>query len=250
MATRSSGKSSTRKSRKSSDVEHAEGLVKVVSKKKIKTKNGMKPVYSICVEDEDGDETWYRTGFDMPECDKGDTIEFDFEETDYGLEIDVSTLNVVEGDGGNEEEEEEEEERPTRKAKGKTTTKNRGRNSGTEKQGKGQTKEGYWEKKEASDADKDLKISYAASRNAAITMVSQMIELGVLTLPAQPAKGATKASTAKRVDAFEAYVDQYTNQFFARVVDVDGLRATLEDAGNSVKDAVDEGEEEEEGDED
>lgn len=243
MATRSSGKSSTKRKTKSADLEHASGVVKAMSKKKIKTVNGMKPVFSFCIEDDEGDDIWYRTGFTQPEFEKGDEIEFDFEETKYGLEVAMDSVEVVEEGDDDDEEDEEEDERPARKSKAKSKSRNkRGqRESGKEKQGPG-TKEGYWDEKSRRDVETDLKISYAAARNAAIPLVGQMIAGGVLVLPKE---GTGKATISKRVSAYEAYLDHYTNQFFAKVCDVEGLRVILADTATVGGESEDE-----EGDED
>jgi hypothetical protein len=210
-----------------------------MSKKRIKTKNGMKPVFSFCLEDHDGDENWFRTGFVQPEFEKGDEIEFDFEVGDYGSEVVMDSISIVnEGDSDSEddEEDEEEEERPARKAKPAAKANKRGqRQSGSEKQGSGAGKEGYWDRKEARDLETDLKISYAAARNAAIDLVPKMVELQLLTIP-----------KTKKVAAFEAYVDQYTDKFFAAVCDVECLKAILKDAAKAAPVAENEGDDEDE----
>ena len=74
------------------------GIVSYVGYKKLKRAT----VWSFAL---DGDDNYYRTGFDRPERDDGEKIEegdmvrFEYEKTKYGLEVDMDTLEVKEGDG-------------------------------------------------------------------------------------------------------------------------------------------------------
>lgn len=68
----------------------AQGFVEAVSAKN-KTKAGKSlrsPLYSFKVGDD-----WFGCGFDNPNIEKGDTIEFSFTEGDYGKEADVSSIS-------------------------------------------------------------------------------------------------------------------------------------------------------------
>lgn len=213
MARRSSSKKTSRKSK---STESAEGLVKVVTKKFINARGKKKPVFSFCLEDNDGDESWYRTGFNEPDCEKGDTITFDFEETEYGLEVVDGSIEVIE-EADEEDDEEEEEEKP--KKRKKATTKR----SGSAATGR----DAYWERKEQRDLDNDAIITYAAARNAAINLVTKLVELDVLDI------GKTKN---KKLGVVEAAVDKYTDQFFAAASDVDNLRSKLTNAATEQND--------------
>ena len=67
----------------------AQGLVEVVSAKH-ETKTGKRlrsPLYSFKV-----GEFWYGCGFDNPNVEKGDTIEFSYTEGQFGNEADVSSI--------------------------------------------------------------------------------------------------------------------------------------------------------------
>ena len=67
----------------------ASGFVEAYSAK-TETKTGKRlrsPLYSFMV-----DNQWYGCGFDNPNVEKGDTIEFTFTKGTYGLDVDVSSI--------------------------------------------------------------------------------------------------------------------------------------------------------------
>lgn len=212
----------------------AEGRVVAISKKYINTKGKKRPVYAICivdVDDEDGEDgTWYRTKFDKPACDKGDVVEFEYEKTKYGLEIDTDTLEVTEEGPGDDEE--EEEEKPKRK-------KHNGKKGTTKTSAKTSTsREAYWERKEQRDLDNDIIITYAAARNAAYNYVTKLVELGVLDVGKQQ---------KRKLEKVDAYVEKYTDQFFTKASSAEELRAKLtKKDSDDDDDVVDENDEEEE----
>ena len=58
------------------------GVIDAIGTKSVKTKFGMKNVYSIKVDGE-----WYKCGFKQPRADKGDEVSFNYTEGTYGKEI-------------------------------------------------------------------------------------------------------------------------------------------------------------------
>jgi len=69
------------------------GVVKAMSNKQVKTRFGMKDTYSFNIDDQ-----WYSLGFKKPKFGKGDTIEFEYTESTYGMQVDDKTV-VVKGGG-------------------------------------------------------------------------------------------------------------------------------------------------------
>jgi hypothetical protein len=64
------------------------------SVKMVETKFGPKPTYSI----KGTDGQWYKAGFKNPACAEGDTVSFDFTESKYGKDIDMSTFSKGAGE--------------------------------------------------------------------------------------------------------------------------------------------------------
>lgn len=74
---------------------NASGVVKAMSNKQVKTRFGMKDTYSFNIDDQ-----WYSLGFKKPKFGKGDTIEFAYSESTYGMQVDDKTVSVKGGGGG------------------------------------------------------------------------------------------------------------------------------------------------------
>lgn len=58
------------------------GTVNKISTKKVTTKFGQKDVFSLQIDGE-----WYQAGFKRPPVAEGDSVSFDFKETQYGKDI-------------------------------------------------------------------------------------------------------------------------------------------------------------------
>lgn len=69
------------------------GVVKAMHSKQVKTRFGMKDTFSFNIDDQ-----WYSLGFKKPKFVKGDTIEFEYTESTYGMQVDDKTV-VVKGGG-------------------------------------------------------------------------------------------------------------------------------------------------------
>ena len=75
--------------------DHVIGIVQKISEKP--TRND--PVYNICL-DTGQDDEWFGHGFDEPQFQEGDEIEFDVKYNGDFANIDVDTLNVISEGGG------------------------------------------------------------------------------------------------------------------------------------------------------
>lgn len=219
--------------KKKTETIEAGGVVERVNKKRIDTVNGKKPVYSFLLDDDE----WYRTGFKKPDIEEGDEVEFEYEETEYGLEVVMDTLEVTghtdpdDDDEDEDDDDEEEEEKPARSsskkkstAKKKSTTKSRKKATTKSKSSsskKSMTRDEYWERKEQRDVDKDIVIQYQASRNSAIAYANVLIANGLVEVP---------KTRAKKESLLADIVEEYTNIYFAQTGNVEALKELRADA--------------------
>ena len=160
---------------------------------------------------------------------KGDIIEFDYEETKYGLEVkddNFDSIKVI----GQAEDGDQDDDSNTAAPQERKPRPNRGRSSGTV--GTQSSRDAYWERKEQRDEVIDRRVSYAAARNAAIEFVSKLFAIGALTF-------AAKAKDNEKVGLFENAVAKYAAQFYQDTMD-DAFLTNLQTAGD-VPDAQDEG---------
>lgn len=66
--------------------------VEQLGTKEVKTKFGMKPTYSF-----KADGAWFSCGFKNPKLNVGDEVEFAFNSTSYGNEVDMGSLKIAKG---------------------------------------------------------------------------------------------------------------------------------------------------------
>jgi hypothetical protein len=66
------------------------GVVESIGTKEVKTRYGMKPTYSAKIDGE-----WFKLGFSKPPFGKGDSISFNYEESTYGMEMDVKSVTMA-----------------------------------------------------------------------------------------------------------------------------------------------------------
>lgn len=124
----------------------ASGFVEVVTAK-TETKAGKRlrsPLYSFKI-----DNDWYGCGFDNPGIEKGDTVEFEFSEGDYGKECNVSTIK-------------------------KTTSAPVNSNSNA--------------KSVSVSGDRQVSIVYQSQHRDALSAVQFMVEQGIVKLPSKQAE--------------------------------------------------------------
>jgi len=73
--------------------DHVEGIVAKLTSKD--TRNGGK-IYNVCIEADGQDDEWFGVGFDAPEYQEGDLIEFDIEYNGDYANVDPKTVNILE----------------------------------------------------------------------------------------------------------------------------------------------------------
>jgi len=197
------------KKRKKSKVKSTEGVVEKVNKKMIATKNGKKPIFSFLLDDDE----WYRTGFNAPDIADGDTVEFEYEKTEYGLEVDFDTLEVtseaddVDDDDVDDDDDDEEETTPKKKSKSKSSSK-KSSTKAVSSSDNGKRSNAFWDQK-------DMIIQYLAARNSAIAFAAAAVAGGLIKLP---------KAEAKRLDVFAEVVSEYTTTFFQNSRDVETIQ--------------------------
>ena len=145
--------------------------------------------YSFCI-----NEVWYRTGRDPVPFEKGYTVKFEYEDSQYGKQVDLDTLKSKEGTA------------PTTSSAGKGKTEY-------------QNKEQYWKDKDLRDIDTQKQIRMAGALNTAINMVNGAIQAECLATP--------KGKAASRVDADTAMVQEEADRLYAVIAETPKRHDTL-----------------------
>lgn len=197
-----------------------EGVVKGISEKLVTAKGKKVPIYSFILQDND---EWFRTSFEEPDFEKGDLITFSYSVGDYGNDVDMKSIEILEEDAAAAEEEEEEEEKPTRSRR---SSKSKTKPKAVNKSGNKTTKDDFWAAKEKRDVENGVRISYHGAVNTAVNIVSALIANEQIALP----------TLKKRKAAFDDLVAEYAEQLFAQTQDVEGLLELLEDAADGNRD--------------
>ena len=168
----------------------AKGKVLAISIKEVETKRGKSKVYDFKVGD-----NWYKAGFTDPQLNKGDNIEFEYTETKYGNEIDVASITEV-----------KEEKKAKTPVAASTPVKAVG------------NKNDYWEERAVKDDDRQVLITFQASRNAAIAIVTSALQANTVALP--------KVQN-KQLDAVLSLVNEITVRYFKESSNLGALKALL-----------------------
>lgn len=129
----------------------------------------------------ENDDNLYRCGTKDPGVGKGDVIEFEYEENEYGINVDIGTIKVV-GSAP----------KPTAKQAAKKGSGGGGR-------------EDYWNNKETYDHYKQLLISRQAATNTAVDVVKLALEHGDIDL------GKTKN---KQMGVLKTYIFEVAEELF------------------------------------
>lgn len=182
--------------------ERAEGLVGFIKPRK--TAKGY-TTYAFTFEDRD-DDRWFGTYKDDPEelgAEVGAYVTFEYSKSGAGfLNVDTDTLEVIEGEEGEEEEEEEPEEKP--KAKKKAAKKK------AKPAASGSSARASAAK--AAAGNKDANIQWQSARNAALTFCALAQEAGVLDL------GTGKKG--EKLEALDKFVNLKSFDFFTASMEV------------------------------
>ena len=167
-----------------------------VAKSSKQLKSGV--FYSICVEDSNGDEEWFRSGKKEPPVEKGQMCKFDYNEDKYGKHIDLSTLKTKEG-------------APTQTAGAK-----KAHNANSDKMSKEE-----W-------ADKDKKIGYMAASKTAVPLVVAALEAEFLGIP-------KSKKPAEKLGLFLEYVREVTDEIYRTTEGIPERYDEIMSAGDSTK---------------
>jgi hypothetical protein len=139
------------------------------------------------------DKVYYRTGTQSLGIQKGQAIEFEYDEVVNGaytnLVVNPKTVKISEA--------------PASSAPANT--------SGAQSSGKQKSPEekGYWDRKEQRDVDRDKTVSYQAATNTAVAIVGKGIELGFLKIAAPKS-----AKDSNPFDAYRALVTDVAEDIF------------------------------------
>jgi len=197
--------------------DHVVGIAdKITSKEAGKNHN---LIYSVCVVEEGQDDTWFGYGWDEPEFTEGAEIEFDIEYNGDFMNIDVSSLNILQ-DG-----------EPKRSSRGRSSggggrnsrgssSSSRGSSSRSKPAGRGKpaakrggASSGGDTDKDKMWADKDKMIRRQACMNTAIKLVTLLHSIGVLPKPAKKSEGYDATVALCDEEASRLY-DQYEEQVY------------------------------------
>ena len=143
--------------------------------------------HSFCVDD-----VWYRTGRDFTNVAKGYKVKFNFEENQYGMQVDVPSLKFKEGEAP-----------PPQTNGAKAPYQKKSGYDPTE----AKRREKYWADKEARDIENQKRISYQAATNTAIQLLNGAIANDCVAVPKGKNLGA-------RFEAFQAMVDEEAERIF------------------------------------
>ncbi len=194
--------------------DHVEGIVAKITSKD--TRNGGK-IYNVCIEADGQDDEWFGVGFDQPEYQEGDLIEFDIEYNGDYANVDPKTVNILE----------EGEPKPKRNSRssGGNSRGSSGRSSGSSSRSSSRSSSkparnssparGTSKGKGKSDApaslskeewaQKDKIIRRQACMNTAIALISSAVANELVALP-------TKKSD--KLDAYIALCDEEAERLY------------------------------------
>jgi hypothetical protein len=205
--------------------DHVIGIAAKITSKEAGKNNNL--IYSICVEEDGQDDTWFGYGWDEPQFTEGAEIEFDIEYNGDYLNIDVASLNVIR-DG--------EPKRSSRSSGGRSGggrssggRSSGGRSSGGNRGGNSRSKPAASRgsksrsKPAAKDNDttmskddwnkKDQMIRRQACMNTAIKLIGLMQTAGVLPKPKTKSDGFDALAALCDEEAIRLF-DQYEEQVY------------------------------------
>jgi hypothetical protein len=177
-------------------------------------------MYNICL-DTGQDDEWFGHGFDSPEFNEGDEIEFDVSYNGDYANVDVDTVNIINAGSGGGSRRGGSRGNSSRGRGGNSrggsnnasrrgqSSSNRSKPAPSRKSGGGKgttdtamTKEDW--------AKKDKMIQVQAAQNTAIALVSAAVQADAVKLPAK---------TADRYDAFCALVDEEAERLHQQYIE-------------------------------
>ena len=163
-----------------------QGEVAKVYEKTIKTRRGPSSVYSVKLDTEE--DVWFAAGFNKPDCEEGDYVQFEAEKNERGYwHIPGSIMTI---------------ERPK---------------SDVAKAGGGSGGSGF-------AAEKELRYNYRFSVASAQDFALAALQAGLLP----KSGGKTAKAKEATLDDLQQFIDERTAMIFARCMDTAGLQAILD----------------------
>ncbi len=203
--------------------DHVVGIASKITSKEAGKNHNL--IYSICVEEDGQDDTWFGYGWDEPEFTEGAEIEFDIEYNGDFMNIDVASLNIIQdgapkrssgGRGGRSSGGGRGSSRGQSNSRGGNSaarSKPAGRSKPAAKRG-GAAKGGADDKMSKDEwADKDKMIRRQACMNTAINLVKLLNEAGVLPTIKKKSEGVDSLIALCDEEAVRLY-DQYEEQVY------------------------------------
>lgn len=181
--------------------EQTSGVVTRISSKPMGSRGGT--VYSFQLADGD----WYRTGWKDSGVEEGDSITFNYDEDQYGLQVDINSIKKGEKVAQNT---------PVDKAV-------------TANKKKGNSRDSYWEDKAVDDKIRQNIISYQAAWTQANVLVATALSNGLLE---------TKGADNKKFGNLFTYVEGVAMDIFEKYLHGDDAAKDLLRTGDA--DTVDE----------
>lgn len=209
-----------------------QGTVKKLSEKG--TNNGG-TVYNVCVDTEDNGEEWFGCGFDNPNLNEGDEIEFDIDYNGDYTNINLDTLVVTKSapqrqssnrgsgrNGGGSRGNSRGNGRSSgngrsggSRGNGGDSNSNRGNSnrgqSSSRSQSKSSGRTAAPKKAEVDWERKDNLIRLQSSQNTAIKLIVGGLQAGAITLP---------SAKAKKYDAYVALVEEEADRLYHKYEDI------------------------------
>lgn len=209
-----------------------QGRVAKVSEKD--TANGG-TVYNVCVDTEDNGEEWFGCGFDNPNLNEGDEIEFDIDYNGKYTNINMDTLVVTKeapkresssrsggrggsrssgsrsgGGRGNSNSRSSSSRSGSRDSNSRSGN-SRGNKGSGRSQSKGSSRAKAPAKAEVDWDRKDNLIRLQSSQNTAIALIVGGLNAGAITLP---------SAKAKKYDAYCALVEEEADRLYHKYEDI------------------------------
>lgn len=209
-----------------------QGTVAKVSEKD--TANGG-TVYNVCVDTEDNGEEWFGCGFDNPNLNEGDEIEFDIDYNGKYTNINMDTLVVTQAapqressNRGNGRSGSRNSDGRSGSGRGNSNSRSSGRrnsrssNNSSSRDSKGSQSKGRSQNKSPSrskapakpevDWDrKDNLIRLQSSQNTAVATIRIMLANGAVTIPKKKAEA---------FDAIQALIEEEASRLYNKYEDI------------------------------
>ncbi len=197
------------------------GVVSQVSAKPFTDKWGKNiTLYSFQIQ---GDNGWYRTGTNAPQCNQGDQVQFVFEQQGNNRKVDNNSIQVT-GSGGGAPQQAPPQMQQGNQPMQAPQAVPQAAPAPQQARGGANTRDDYWKNKE--EYDKGVtqpRIAYAAAQKSAVAIVTAALANDVL--------GFGNAKKADKMTMLMEYVEQVTCELALKLHHAHEIMATLEESG-------------------